>query len=85
MYLLYLIALFIYILDKGNVSFLFLGLFAIYFTLFEVLQIFINKFEYFTDFWNLFDFSRTLLLIAFIFLILTTPKFEITDKNEIEN
>jgi hypothetical protein len=61
-YMLYIFALWARVVYRDVWSVLILLGFAIYFTGFELLQAYINKLEYFTSFWNVFDFIRLILL-----------------------
>ena len=42
--------------------------FGIYFVLFETFQLVLRPYDYFTDFWNVFDLFRSVLLLAYVFL-----------------
>jgi len=67
MYLAYIIMLFInieYGKTGGMTTLILLG-FGIYFLLFEGYQIVIRTADYFTDFWNIFDLFRALLLLYY--------------------
>lgn len=65
-YLLYIIALGAHVLHKGVLTVIPLVGFAFYFLGFELLQAYINKLEYFTSFWNVFDFIRLILLSIYL-------------------
>jgi len=39
--------------------------YCIYFLLFELVQMIFSRGDYLKDFWNLFDFSRVVLMIAY--------------------
>ena len=67
MYLSYIVMLFINIEygTAGGITTLILLAFGIYFLLFEAYQIIIRPSDYFTDFWNIFDLFRALLLLYY--------------------
>ena len=67
-YLLYLITLFANIKTFSGVSFYMLIGFGIYFIAFEMMQMLIKKMDYFGDFWNVFDLSRTILLFVYFYM-----------------
>ena len=48
-------------------SFIPLLIFAIYFLLFEGFQMYLVKWSYFKDYWNLFDVTRAIILLLYIF------------------
>ena len=66
-YLCYIVCLFVNIEYgvSGGLSTVVLMGFAVYFLLFELYQMSIRTIDYFTDFWNLFDLCRGLLLLYY--------------------